>query len=240
MAVHRGVVCLSRMVGLVWLVGATVLGVVVLLDVRFAREHWLELAVLIWLAPLALYDLRRKEVPHMACVAVPCLAAASHALAEGAWQLSVAAALVIAASERGLVRNVRMRRWLLSLALTIVCLLIMASGEAAPGAIGVLGFWLAFEIGWWAGADAIAAITLALLWPDLWLLVMLAAAHLGVVLMLWLARKLRPASESGEDGHGSRHLQRKAGHATAQPGLPVIALAVILLFLAKLIVQLPL
>ncbi|MCC7359924.1 MAG: hypothetical protein IT317_10630 [Anaerolineales bacterium] len=218
-----------------WLVGAAALAIAAMQGI--AKANLLELAVLIWLAPLALYDLRRKEVPHMACVAVPCLAAIVYSLAGGIWQLSAAAAIAVVASERSFVRDVRVRRWLFSVALAVACLLVLDSGEAAPGAIGVIGFWLAFELGWWAGADAVVAITLALLWPGVELLVAIAAAHLGIMVILWLARKLRVVCERIQGGQSSMHLQSNAGPGTTLPGLPIITLAVVLLFLARLNAQ---
>ena len=33
------------------------------------------------------------------------------------------------------------------------------------GALAVIGFWIAWELNWWGGADAVTAITLCLIWP---------------------------------------------------------------------------
>jgi hypothetical protein len=213
------------------------LGAALLLEMRAAHAYWLELLVLLWLVPLAVYDLQRKEVPHMASVGVPCLAAMVFAVAVGAWQVSAVAALIVAVSERDAIRSRRARRWLLVATLLIVCLLVVASGEAAPGAIAVLGFWLAYELGWWAGADAMAAIALALLWPSTWLLVALAGAHLAVWPFVWLARNLHALPRRDGNGDVGMRLRPHTSHGTTFPGLPVITLTVILLFLTELIGQ---
>ncbi len=226
-----------RLVGTGWLAGAMLLGIAFLLEMRAAHEYWLELLVLVWLVPLAVYDLQRKEVPHMACVGVPCLAAMVYAVAAGTWQVSVVGALVVAASERNAIRSRQARRWLLVATLLIVCLLVLASGEAAPGAIAVLGFWLAYELGWWAGADAMAAIALALIWPSIWLLVSLAGAHIAVWAVVWLARNLQASLRRDGNGDVGMRLPPHTSHGTTFPGLPVITLTVILLFLTELIGQ---
>lgn len=210
----------TRLVGLGWVAGTILLAAGLMLGVSATYKFWLELLVLVWLIPLAAYDLQRKEVPHMACVGVPCLAAMVYGVAVGAWQVSVVAALVVAASERHAIRSRQARRWLLVATLLIVCLLVFASGEAAPGAIAVLGFWLAYELGWWAGADAMTAITLALLWPDIRLLVVLSLAHLSVagvrLGVRWLTKQAPTAGMSQVSG------------------IPVIGLAVVLLLLWRM------
>ncbi len=35
------------------------------------------------------------------------------------------------------------------------------------GALAVIGFWIAWELNWWGGADAVTAITLCLIWLTL-------------------------------------------------------------------------
>lgn len=205
----------TRIVGLGWWAGATLFAAALLLDFSAAHKYPLEWLVLIWLTPLAVYDLQRKEVPHMACVGMPCLAAMVYAVVAGAWQVSVVAALVIAASERDAVYGRKARRWVLISTISFVFLLIVASGDAAPGAIAVLGFWLAYELGWWAGADALAAITLALVWPDVRLLVSLGVAHLAVAGVRLGVRVLL--------------MRSLAAGGTQVPGIPVIGLAALLL-----------
>jgi hypothetical protein len=171
----------------------------------------------------------------MACVAVPCAAAVVYSFLKGAWPVGVIALLAVAASERRVLRHARFERWLFSGALILGGAVALASGEAVPGAFAVLGFWLAYEAGWWAGADALAAMTLALLWPDIRLLVVLAVTNLGAALVIPIVRLLRRA-----DRVAGAHLwlfsrqQIKSG-ASQAPGLPSIALAVALLIAWRLV-----
>ena len=205
----------AYLVAFAWLVGAAALGTAFTLRVRVVQAHWLELAVLIWLAPLALYDLRRREVPHIACVAVPCLAALFHSFAAGVWPLGAVGVLAIAASERHAIRHARVGRWIFVLALPLTCVLALVSGEAVPGVFAVLGFWLAYELGWWAGVDAVVAITLAILWPDIRLLAVLGTAHMGVAVCMYVMRWWRSA-------------RPEIFTRDPVPGLPVIYLAALM------------
>jgi hypothetical protein len=204
----------ARLVILAWLSGAVTLLLALALDLAHAQEVWLELAVLIWLSPLAAYDLRYREVPHMACVAVLCAAAVVYSFLKGAWPVGVIALLAVAASERRVLRHARIERWAFSGALIVGALLVPASGAAVPGAFAVLGFWLAYELRWWAGADALAAMTLALLWPEIRLLLALGVAHMSTAVCIHVFRLFRSRTI------GLRFIP--------VPGLPVIFLAVLL------------
>ena len=150
----------------------------------------------------------------MACVAVPCAAAVVYSFLKGAWPVGVTALLAVAASERGVLRHVRIERWLFSGALILGGSLALSSGAAVPGGFAVLGFWLAYEVRWWAGADALAAMTLALLWPEIRLLLALGVAHMGAAVCIHMFRLLR-----------SRTIGLRFSPV---PGLPVIFLAVLL------------
>lgn len=157
-----------------------------------------DFAPLAWLIPLALYDLKKREVPHIAFVAVPCLLAALTAILRGDWALATLAMVSVAASERHhLPKRLRLAALLIAFA-GCAGLLVMTPFESLPGAIAVHGFWIAYELGWWAGADALAAMTLALLWPDIRLLAALAASHIVVALMMkraslpFIPRRLKP------------------------------------------------
>lgn len=169
---------------------------------------------LLWLVPLARYDLRYRAVPHIACVAVPCLLATGYAALRGEWALAVIALVAVGASERHRLPTMWRGPVFLVGLLVAASLLTQVPLETFPGAGAVIGFWLCFEIGWWAGADALAAITLALLWPDMLLLAAFAVAHIGLSLMrrnpICLPRALTPPELE----------------AVGQPGLPALAVAV--------------
>jgi hypothetical protein len=157
---------------------------------QFHKSELLELWPLAWLLPLALYDLQKREVPHMAFVAIPCALAMLSAVLGGDWTLGLLALLVVAVSERRHLPTPLGTMVLVLSGLSGALLLTLTPFEQAPGAIAVLGFWLAYELGWWAGADALVAITLALVWPELKLLVSLAAAHLVLALVVYRGRIL--------------------------------------------------
>jgi hypothetical protein len=185
---------------------------------------WLEGAALLWLAPLAWYDLRFRAVPHMATIAIPCVLATVYAALTGAWALSALAIVAMATTERYRLRSAALQRVVLGCAMLASAVLVAYGGPAAPGAVAIVGFWMAYELGWWAGADALAAIALALVWPDVRLLVSLAVAHLVLaVCMRW----------TGRTATGFRWRPRRLDDAELEqlgvPGLPAMVLAVALL-----------
>jgi hypothetical protein len=186
---------------------------------------WLEGVTLMWLMPLAWHDLRYRSVPHMALIALPCLFAAMWATLSGAWPVAGLGALAVVASERYRLRTGWIRLAVLAGALLASAILVAWCGASLPGAFGILGFWLVYELGWWAGADALAAITLALLWPDVRLLVALAVGHLALALAMCL----------GGRGLGALAIGRPRRLADAElerhgaPGLPALVLAVTVL-----------
>lgn len=227
----------TRLVGLGWAAGAVALAAGLLLEVSAVHEHRLELLVLAWLAPLAVYDLHRKQVPHIVCVAVPCAAAVAYSIATGTWMPAVIAALAILASERQVIRHPTLKKWVFSATLLLGGLLALASGEAVPGAFAVLGFWLAYETGWWAGADALAAITLALLWPDIRLLVVLAIAHFFVALAMPLLRPARAFFWCAQTTANVPTIRIAPVSGNMVPGLPVITLSVVLLIVWRIVEQ---
>ena len=186
---------------------------------------WLQGVTLLWLTPLAWYDLRHRSVPHMALIAVPCLLAAVLAVWTGAWPVAGLAALVVAASERYRLRRRWLRLTVLASALLASAALVAESGTSLPGAFAILGFWLAYELGWWAGADALAAITLALLWPDVRMLVALAIGHLALALGMRLGWRGLGTPAIGRP----RHLDEEELERLGAPGLPALVLAVALL-----------
>jgi hypothetical protein len=155
------------------------------------RSPLLGLGPLAWLVPLALYDLRRREVPNITFVAVPCGLAALGAAVDGVWTLGALVFLIVAASERNRLPKLWGTIALVAALSGSAGLLMFTPFEQSPGVIAIIGFWLAYELGWWAGADALAAMTLAILWPEVRLLVSLAAAHLAIAVFLHRGRAMR-------------------------------------------------
>jgi hypothetical protein len=124
--------------------------------------------VVIWLALLSWFDLRKGEIPHSAWVIVPLVCAGAYRAQQGGWALVVLAGMVTLVSERK-----RVAQWI-HLKITgrvipwipVILLGVVWSAQKEPlPALSILGFWIAWECGWWGGADASAAITLILVWP---------------------------------------------------------------------------
>ncbi len=131
---------------------------------------WIVFSVVtLWLALVSWFDLRKGEVPHSAWVIVPLVAAGVYRIWQGSWQLVALAALVALISERQ-----RLGQWLrfpeVGRIITWLPLLFLAvywSVQISPlAAFAIVGFWVAWELGWWGGADAVSAIALSLVWPN--------------------------------------------------------------------------
>lgn len=170
--------------------------------------------IVIWLAIVSWFDLRKGEIPHSAWVIIPLVFAGAYRAWLGDWQLVVLAMLVALVSERE-----RIARWIhmegagrVITWLPLVLLVLSWSAYQAPiAALSILGFWITWELGWWGGADAVSAIALVLIWPTIEFFLAFFGCHtviaLGVmVLTYWKERQVR--------------LHRL-------PGLPIMLLAVV-------------
>lgn len=78
-------------------------------------------------------------------------------------------------------------RWSGMAAPVIILFTWMGGIPLATISLAVVGFWLAWELHAWGGADTLTAIALILLWPDIRFLVAVLAIHL-VVVSLQIAR----------------------------------------------------
>lgn len=148
---------------------------------------WLAAVAVPWLAVLSWMDIRTRRISHMAWVGLPFLAACLFRLVTGDGWLAGLALLAALASEReriSFLRGTALVNW--AGAGLLLCLL---AGEQSMGCMAVLGFWLGWEGKVWGGADALAAIVLAMLWPDVYLVLSLVGAHLWVVTGLAVVRR---------------------------------------------------
>ncbi len=180
---------------------------------------WLEMGTLAWLAPLAAYDLEHRAVPHGHWIYWPWLLVCACVAACGDWQLALTAELVFLASERSSWPPVRRKVAVgVALAASLGALALSFNLEHAIGALTLLGFWAFFELGWWAGVDALAAMALVLLWPNVLLLTALAAAHLGLAVVYRRAGRFRFPGV----------LKLGELEAIGDPGLPALALTVVI------------
>jgi Flp pilus assembly protein protease CpaA len=115
--------------------------------------------ILLWLLAAAWHDVRRRAVPSPAWNAAPLLGAALLSAAEG--RAAASAAVLLAPL---LPRPIR----------PAAALAALADAKALIPALAASLFLEAWERGWWGGADACAALTLLLIFPDAAMLLSLA------------------------------------------------------------------
>ena len=170
--------------------------------------------VVIWLAIVSWFDLRKGEVPHSAWVIVPLVFAGIYRAWQSDWQLVVLAMLVALVSERE-----RITRWIhlegAGRVITWLPLVLLAlswsAQQASIPALSILGFWIAWELGWWGGADAVSAIALTLAWPDNAFFIAFLGCHAIVAVGLM----------------AFTYQREKKVKAHRIPGLPIMLLAVL-------------
>ncbi len=170
---------------------------------------------LLWLGLVSWFDLRTKQVPHSAWIIVPLVVAILYRIAYSSWELIVLTILVAFASERkrlaqasGIALFSSVYMWL-----PLVCVSFLRAGAVNPlAAVAILSFWIAWELHIWGGADAVAAITLMLLWPDMKLVVALLGVHLAAAFVVTISTLIRE--------------RRWKLHAI--PGLPLLLMTVLL------------
>ena len=177
--------------------------------------EWLIFGVIVvWLAIVSWFDLRKGEIPHSAWVIVPLVFAGAYRAWQGDWQLVVLATLVALVSERE-----RLARWIhleetgrVITWLPLILLALFWSAQQAPlPALSILGFWVAWELGWWGGADAVTAITLMLVLPGTDFYIALFGCHAVVALGLTVFT----------------YKQERKVKLHRLPGLPIMLLAVL-------------
>lgn len=143
--------------------------------------------VAVWLGMISWFDIRKKEIPHSLWVIIPFVGAGAYRLWQGEWPFVLIAILVATVSERERISQLfgwqELRR-----ILTWIPLLFLGtyfSIQTSPLAtISIVGFWIAWELKWWGGADAVSAIILILIFPERNLIIAFFAVHLISVLVL--------------------------------------------------------
>ena len=136
--------------------------------------------VIIWLGIISWFDIRKNEIPHSAWVIIPLLGAGVYQVWQGDWEFVLLATLIAAVSERerisqiiGWKEIVRMNTWFPLLFLGAIL-----SIQASPiTALSIIGFWAAWELKWWGGADAVAAIILLLIYPGINFIIVFLVVH---------------------------------------------------------------
>ena len=172
--------------------------------------------VVVWLGIVSWFDIRKSEIPHSAWVIIPLIGACFYRAWQGNWALVLLTILVAAVSERERISQLfgweeigKMITWF-----PLLFLGVYLSIQTSPfAALAIIGFWAAWELKWWGGADAVSAITVCLIWPSEIFIFAFLATHLIVVLGLGLASAIREKKIS---------LHRL-------PGIPILLASVIFL-----------
>ena len=177
-------------------------------------ELWVLIIVLIWLGIVSWFDLRTREVPHMAWVVVPFLGAMIYQIALGGWRLAFLAVVVALVSERQrLAKLTELNIDTIFFWVPFLFAGLYLAGSFNPvGAISIVGFWIAWELRCWGGADAVASIALVLIWPELSIVLALLVVHLLVALV----------------ATGVSLLKEKKLSFHQMPGLPLLLFSVVL------------
>jgi Flp pilus assembly protein protease CpaA len=177
-------------------------------------EWIISLAALFWLAVIAVFDIRERQVPNPLWTAVPLALAAVYRLASGRMPMVAAAALIaVVVSERRELKNRVVETMVLVAAVILLLVLTaVADRDSAVGMIGILVFWTSWELRWIGGADAMALITCILIWPGMTFIL----AYLAAGLIWSLGVRIR------EGGW-------RRGHWV--PGLGIVATAAVLAIL---------
>jgi hypothetical protein len=178
-------------------------------------EPFMLILALIWLGIVSWFDLRTKQVPHSAWVIVPFALAILYRIAYSNWELVVLSIIIAFTSERHRLAqaagNDRFASLFMWLPLVVVSFL--RAGAVYPvGAVAILAFWIAWELRCWGGADAVASITLALIWPDMPLILALLFVHVAAALVATCVTLVR----------------ERSWKLHAIPGLPLLLLTVLL------------
>ena len=178
--------------------------------------------VVTWLGIVSWFDIRKSEIPHSAWVVIPLIGAGLYRIWQGDWTLVLLAAVVATVSERYRISQAfgweelsRIITWL-----PLLFLGAFLSIQSSPlSALAIIGFWAAWELKWWGGADAVAAISIILIYPKITFLLAFLIVHVIATVMLTI-RSL---------------IKEKTAHLHRIPGLPLILIAVISLQLVNLL-----
>jgi len=171
--------------------------------------------VVVWLGIVSWFDIRKSEIPHSAWVIIPLIGACFYRTWQGNWALVLLTILVAAVSERERISHLfgweeigKMITWF-----PLLFLGVYLSVQTSPfAALAITGFWAAWELKWWGGADAVSAITVFLIWPSEIFIFAFLGVHIIVTIVLFM-RSL---------------IKEKSVKMHRLPGLPLLLLAIIL------------
>jgi len=114
--------------------------------------------VVVWLLMVSWFDIRKSEIPNSAWVVIPLIGAGAFRVWQGGWPLVLLTALVVVVSERERISNLfqmdeigRIITWL-----PLLFFGVYLSVQTSPfAALAIIGFWAAWELKCWGGADAV-------------------------------------------------------------------------------------
>jgi hypothetical protein len=172
--------------------------------------------VVVWLGIISWFDIRKSEIPHSAWVVIPLIGAGVYRVWQGGWALTLLTTLVVTVSERESISNLfhmeeisRIVTWF-----PLLFLAFFFAVQFSPvAAMAIIGFWVAWELKWWGGADAVSAITICLTWPGWVFILAFLVSHILVVVGMGMYSLIR-------EGKIKAHLM---------PGLPILFASVLLL-----------
>jgi hypothetical protein len=147
---------------------------------------WMTYPTLIWLAAISWFDLRTRQIPHSAWVAIPFLLGIAFRVLQGGWELAILSILTVIVSERKFISKFRYLHSLEGIFLWVPIIALAATNACTRSltpTLAVIGFWVAWELQIWGGADAMVSMTLIQIWPDGDLLVSFFLANLLVALV---------------------------------------------------------
>ena len=178
--------------------------------------EWIKFGcVVTWLGIVSWFDIRKNEIPHSGWVIIPLIGACFYRAWQGDWALVLLSVIIAAVSERERLSRI-VRREDIGRIITWVPLLFLGvylSIQVSPfAALAIIGFWVAWELEWWGGADALAAMIIILIYPELSFIMAFLVVH-GIVTIGLAIGSL---------------LKEKKIELHKIPGLPLLLMAVLL------------
>ncbi|PKO10338.1 MAG: hypothetical protein CVU40_04340 [Chloroflexi bacterium HGW-Chloroflexi-2] len=178
--------------------------------------------VVVWLGIVSWFDIRKSEIPHSVWVIIPLFGACFYRTWQGNWALVLLTVLVAAVSERERISHLigweeigKMIIWF-----PLLFLGVYFSVQTSPFApLAIIGFWVAWELKWWGGADAVATMTIIMIYPEIKFIFAFLTVH--VIVTIWLTIKSL--------------VKENTVRLHRIPGLPLLLIAVILFQMIKLL-----
>jgi len=140
----------------------------------------ISIAALGWLIAVAVFDIRKREVPSPLWTGIPLLiAVVIRVLYGSAAFMALAAVVAVIVSERRHLKHRGLEALVLVAGIVAIGLIFFTADTAAQSGIaGVVVFWVSWELHYIGGADAMTLITCILLWPNIEFLLSYLAAGL--------------------------------------------------------------